>query len=69
MTQSNEFFLRKADAYKMIAEAKTEAQVLIERLNMMITDLVMCDTEEQLQQYGERYSNDFLLSGFKHISL
>ena len=69
METNKDFFLRKADAYKMLAEAITEAHIIIERLDMMIADLIMAQNDDEFKQYAERYTEDFLHSGFKHLRL
>lgn len=69
METKKEFFVRKANTYQMLAEARTEAHILIERLEMMMTDLIVCEDDEQFKQYAERYNEDFLHSGFNHIRL
>lgn len=69
MEAENKLELSKAKGYVHLLEARTEAEILIERLNMIITDLIAINQEDQLDEFLNRYTDKFLFAGFKHIRL
>lgn len=69
MEKTNSLELSKAKGYAHLLEAKTEAQMLIERLDVIIADLVMINNESQLDEFLNRYTDKFLFAGLKHIRL